>query len=68
MLTFDSPYWLVQIRALHPPVNSSNVMILCDWEKYFADYGYAEAEALPIKPRAFDKPFSMQDRATWLRG
>ena len=45
-LTFDSPYWLVQFRNLYPPVNSEGEMIHRDWEKYFADYGYAQAEPL----------------------
>jgi hypothetical protein len=70
MLTFDSPYWLVQIRALYPPVNSEDVMMQRNWEKYLADYGYAEAKPLPIPKRSFDYPFLLrkEDKAKWLRG
>jgi len=66
---FLVPYWFVQIRVLYPPINTENVMQQYNWEEDFAEYGYAEAELLPVKPRPLDRPFFLdkQKRTDWLR-
>lgn len=50
-LTFDSPYWLVHFQTLYPHLNTAGTMQERNWKKYFAEYGYAEAELLPQKNR-----------------